>query len=188
MATGGVRSRLSLPERIPQGEGRLHWIILLGPAEIACIFGLVEVFLWVSSIFDQVQDAPASTIRAAFLSLDVHMAWSSILFSDRNGDPQLAHHCKRKASSGQGVELFLPNIASVRVDRGMPDGTFGHGTAVFRGTDGTSKALTEAGFAVRILPPSSATNRCVLRRCEPSQQFRADRKPLRHSLGCQEMI
>ena len=132
---GYIEKNLNIDERIIYRTG-LHWTVLLGPVVCGIASVLVGVLIWTNGIAGDV--ASIATVPICFGVLIIVIAVVS-----RNCTEMAVTNKRVFVKVGlirhRTIELFLPKVESIGVERGLGGRMLGYGSIVVRGTGGTNE-------------------------------------------------
>jgi uncharacterized membrane protein YdbT with pleckstrin-like domain len=121
----------------------LHWIVLVAPVLLACLFGLPGMFIFVSSIFligDKSGSAGGMAL-VGFLLLAVATLFVLVGYLTRIATEMAVTNKRILIKTGlfsrRTVELLLSKVESIGVEEGVLGRMLGYGSVVVRGTGGT---------------------------------------------------
>jgi uncharacterized membrane protein YdbT with pleckstrin-like domain len=126
---------------------KLHWIVLLWPALVGSLLGLVSVALFFGAVASRTGSSQSHSVAAGtgafFLVLAAAIIGFGIL---RRNATEIAVTNKRVLIktgliSRRTIELLLSKIESIGVDESPSGRILGFGTVIVRGTGGTPESF-----------------------------------------------
>jgi len=125
----------------------LHWIVLVGPAVVACFFGLPGLFMLIGAIATLRDKNTQGMGVAGFVLLLLAGLCVLLGYFTRMGTEMAVTNKRILIKTGllsrRTFELLLSKVESIGVQEGLLGRMLGYGSVVVRGTGGTPEPFSK---------------------------------------------